>query len=388
MSEKIQGAAQPTAKKRGGAKKKWLIFGGILLLVLLVLVWVLLSESTLLDGLKRAIRYGNKDSDYGAVSFDVYGTCCYGITNNGLTVLTQAGATLFAEDGTTLGRLQRALDKPALRTQEDAFALYDIGGNRYAVMGSDGELLFEGETQGKLFDFDLSAKGYSAVLSSGAEGGSVLEIFDENAALLYRRNSQAQILNCCAVSEDGGYAVAAAMGQADISFLSTAQIYRTTEEETRAQLALGEQVIYDMSFIAEDIVCAVGENSLCFFDTDGDMRGQYDLSGSALAFYSFGGDGFVTILLETYRANERYRLITLDTNGEVHASLTLSDAQLHISACGGYVMALSAQEFSVYNSDLELQHAGENTEGYLQGYVRDDGTAMLVGSGEAKLYIP
>ena len=77
----------------------------------------------------------------------------------------------------------------------------------------------------------------------------------------------------------------------------------------------------------------------------------------------------------------------LAADGSVLASRTVEDAPVHLSAAGDYVAVLSAGKFCVYNPKLELQSSSDSN-GALRAFVRRDGTAILAGTGEARLYIP
>ena len=80
-------------------------------------------------------------------------------------------------------------------------------------------------------------------------------------------------------------------------------------------------------------------------------------------------------------------MVTLDENGEELGAVTLAQTPMHISACGSYVAVLTDQALTVYDSSLAVRNSTENS-GYLKAFVRADGTAMCVSSGEATLYIP
>lgn len=389
MSDIIQPVPDPQPGKPRGHKRRWLIFLGILLLVLALLIWFLLSNSTALDGVKRTLRYlGNRDGDYGRVSFETFGRCAYSQVGDGLAVGTQGGVTLFAPDGKIVGRIQRNLTTPALLGRDDALLAYDIGGTLLAVMDDSGAVRMEKKTAGRIFDADLSTKGYSAVLSEGEDCRTTLEVYDPHGTLLYRRNSKTHYLNCCALSQNGAYAVAAAMGQEQIAFSTTAQVYRTDKEEIAAEIPLGNQVIYDMAFVDANTICAVGADRMVFFETDGTVLGEYAPENGELAGYSFGGDGFVTVLVNLYQTGSRYMLATVDAEGAVIASVTTDEAPTAVSACGRYAAVLTARELRIYDSNLEVSNVTENMDGFVNALVRSDGTALLIGAGSAEVYIP
>ena len=387
-SDFIRPVPDPEEGEKRRRPRRWLIFAGIVLLVLALLLWYLMSQTTLLDGFLRSLRYmGKNGENYGSVSFESYGVTGYALAGDGLAIASRSGVTLFSENGETLGKQQAELSSPALEGTQDALLMYDIGGSFYGVMNLNGKLLCSGTAKGQIFDADIAENGSIALLSSSEEARAVAEVFDAKGSLLYRRTSKTSYLNACALSPDGSYLAVAALGQEQIAFSSSVKLYRTDSEEEGAELSLGGQTIYDLRFLNGTTACAIGSRSVSFFNTGGELLGQYSLDGCDLTGYAFGGDGYVALALDRYQTGSRYQLVLLAADGSVLASRSVEEAPLHLSAAGDYVALLSAGKFSVYNLKLELQSSGDSN-GALRAFVRRDGTAILAGTGEARLYIP
>lgn len=385
MPDHIQPVPDPQPKRR--KRRRWLLYLLIVLVVLAILIGFLLTQTHLLDGLKRSLRYLGEDST-DPIVFDSFGTSVYAQADNTLAVAMSGGVAIYDIGGEQLGRIQKNLQSPVLCGAGDRFLCYDVGGSFYAVLDAKGNTCFEKTSEQTIFDADLSTEGYSALLTAGAEGRSELQVFDPSGALLYRRNSKTHYLSGCAVSPDGGHAVAVALGQQDIHFTVTAQIYPTDSEEMAAELVLGDQIPYDISFLDDQAVCAVTAQQALFFDLDGTLTGTYSIENGQITGYSFGGDGFVTLLLDLYQTGERFQLVTLSRDGTVWGSFSTDDVPLWISACGAYTALLTAQGLRIYDSGLELSSSAAQDGAASCVLVREDGTAWLVQSGEAKLYIP
>lgn len=377
-----------TPQKAKPLRKYWLVFLGILLLIILLLTWFLLSTSTSLDGIKRFFRYFGKDeTQYGRLQFETYGTCCYTLADGRFAVATQSGAALYANDGSTLSRVQGSFLNPAMQSADEFLLIYDLGGTRLVLIDGEGSTLLDATASGVIYDAEVSSEGFISVLSEGKDCRATLTVYTKNGATPYVRNAKNNYLNTCAVSPDGDYAAATTLGQQEISFVSTAQILKTDQEEIAAEVSLGAQIVYDLRFLDNDTLCAIGEQSIVFFDTEGDVLGEYPANNGVIDSYSFGGDGFVTVLYDQYEAGGGSRLVTLDKRGKEIAYASLDRSPLHLSACGGYVCVLNEQELQIFSRKLALCSSTDNT-GYLAAFVRSDGTAICVSSGEAELFIP
>lgn len=363
---------------------RWPIFLGIFLVVLAGLFWYLSSQTTLLDGVVRSLRYLGKDGSE-RITFETYGTTAYALVGDDLAVASRSGVTLFSDSGETIGHQQAELSAPALLGGQDAVLVYDIGGSFYGVMDTNGKMRFQGASSGRIYDADLTEAGGAAVLSSASDARAVVEVFDKNGALLYRRTSKTSYLNACALSPDGSWLAVATLGQEDIAFASGAKLYRTDAEEEQASLSFGGQTIFDLKFLGNGTVCAVGSRSVSFFNTAGSLLGEYSLESADLLGCAFGS-GFVALTVDSHEAGSRYQLLTLSTDGSVRASCALQEAPVHLSAAGDYLSVLTAQGLRVYDSALAQKGSREGS--WMKAFVRRDGTALLVAVDEAEVYIP
>lgn len=390
MSDKanIEIVPEEPEGKKPQTKKRWLLFGGMFLLVLLLLVWFLLSNTTSLDGLKRFFRYfGKDDTQYGTLQFETYGSCSYALADGRFAVATQSGATLFAESGSALCRVQGSFLNPAMKSAGEYLLVYDIGGTRLVLLNAGGETLLDTTASAAIYDAEVSPEGYLSVLCEGTDCRAQLTVYSKTGATPYIRRAKTSYLSACALSPDGSLAAAVTIGQQDIQFVSTVQLYQTDSEDVAAELSLGAQTVYDLRFLSRQRLCAVGEDRLVFFDADGSLVREYAVDDGVIAGFSFDGDGFVTVVYDLYEAGAGSRLVTLNENGEELGAVTLPHTPMHISACGSYVAALTDQTLTVYDSSLTVRNSTDNS-GYLKAFVRADGTAMCVSSGEATLYIP
>ena len=370
-------------------RRRWPLYLLAVLIVLALLAGFLLTKTHVLDGLKRSLRYlGKNGENYGSVSFETLGNTAYGQLNGGLGVATGSSVTLFSEEGKQLGSEQHAMTAPVICTGQDRLLCYDAGGNYLTVLDKSGSAVFSQTPEQTIFDADLSSGGYSAMLTAGDSGRSLLQVYDPNGSLLYKRSTKSHYLSACAVSPDGSHAAAVALGQADITFSASLQLYRTDSEEIAAECALGSEIPYDIAFVTDSVVCAVSEDRVRFFAADGTERGAYVAENGRIADYHFGGDGFVTVLVDPYETSSRAELITLQPDGSVLAQLSLSFMPVSLSACGSYVGILTAEKALLYTSALEPVAETEQDGTAVCILARSDGTALLAGTGTASLFLP
>ena len=144
-------------------------------------------------------------------------------------------------------------------------------------------------------------------------------------------------------------------------------------------LAIGQQ---------DDLLVTVTDTCLALTDRDGEDQVRYDYGGAYLREYAMEGDGFTALLLNRYKSGSVGTLVTVDEEGQEIASLEVREEVLGLSAAGRYLGVLYLDRLVIYNQDLQ-EYAVLNGISYAKTVLmRQDGTALLVGSQKAELFLP
>lgn len=357
--------------------------------VALLLFWDRLN----IDGLRRRVTYLNvrNSGDYGVYSFDSHNFNAYAGFDGGLAVASVGGLDTYDAYGREVFLSQAQLGLPAVETEGDLVLAYDVGGSTLlAVHRRKGEVLrLEGEKS--ILDADVSKGGYLCWSSSASGYKSVLSVYDytrSSKPLYYRWLSSTTYMPLCAVSSDGRYLAAVGLGQEGGSFTSTLYLFKTDQDGVLHTASLGNEQIYDLYFLEDNTICAVGENSMQFFSGKGEPIGRYSYRNLHLKDYDDGGDGFLTLTENMYKAGSRYSVHTVDHKGREIANAYLGKEILDTSAAGKYVAVLTPESLTVYNQNMEVYAETQNTGLATACVMRADGSVLLLGGGQGKLYIP
>ncbi len=370
---------QTAAAKTG---RRWLIYAVIGLAIVLLLIWYLWAQTSSLDGLKRFVRYSGKHYDSFSVSVPDAGACV--IAEDRLCTASQEGVSAYGADGKLLFRVGAPYRDPAIKAAGDFILCYEIGGTRLALLNTNGKELFFLHTEGRIYDAEAAQSGNVSVLMEGDGCRAVAEVYSKNGVLLFRHESASRYLNACAVSPDGDYLAVNALGQEDIRFASAARLFATDSEEPLAELSMDAQMIYDMAFLDDESVCAVGERSLQFFTAEGAILREYALQTGTLSAYRFADD-LVAASYDLLSGGSA--VVLLDAQGKELAFSEYDDTVRHISVCGNYIGILTDRELRICDRTLKLCGSTEN-QGWQAALVRSDGTAMCLTGSDAVLYIP
>lgn len=380
---------QAQTQKKNSRSSRILTMVLLTVIVLGILALILFPEELNLDAVKRWVSYLNvkNDGDYGSYTFDSHNSSCYAAVEDQLFLGTVGGLYGYDDYGRETLAVQGQMELPVLETEGEYALAYDASGNTLLLGNKKGGLLQLSEPF-PVYDADLSPDGAVAFASSASGYKSVLTVYDETQTLIYRWLSSSTYMPVCALSEDGDWLAGIGLGQEEGVFESRLYLFRTTEEEPKCSVSLGNELIYDLNFISEDLLCAVGENSVQYVTTDGEIIGAYSYEGQYLKDHNSAGDGFLALTLNMFKAGNRYTVVTVNDKGEELASLYLGEEIVDLSANGKYLAVLTPETMTIYHSDLKQYAQTTEIAGVTSVAMRDDGTVVLIGNGSGKLFIP
>lgn len=388
MSDNVTQIYPKTKKK--SLLRRILLFAGILLLVCAVVAVILFRDALNVDGLRRWFRYFNvrNDGSYGQYTIDSHNSNRYAAFDGGLAVASVGGLNTYDSSGKEITIAQAQMDLPEIQTGGQLVMAYDVGGTTLlAVHRRSGEVL-RLTTEKPILDADIS-QGDAVCYATSASGyKTVLAVYDSSQELIYRWLSSTVYMPLCAVSSDGRYLAAVGLGQTGGVFESTLYLFQTNSEELALSASLGNELFYDLDFLDDRTICAIGEDAVHFLAMDGTPLGIYDYGDLYLKDFDSGGDGFLTLSMNMYKAGNRYSLMTVDEKGQEIASLYIGQELLDISASGHYVAALTSQGLTIYNRDLTVYDETIETGSATSVLMREDGSVLLLGGGSGRLYIP
>ena len=390
MSDKITGLRKRHENGRFLPGKRVVLLTLVAVAVCSVISLFLFSEEFNLDRVRRWAKYltVRNDESFGSYSFDSHSLNCYDNFNDGLIVASISGVSVFDAHGDEQLVIQQQMQLPSMHVCDDVAMVYDVGGNDLiALHRKKGELLRLEESY-PILDADLSTKGRLCLSSSANGYKSVLSVYNDDQELVYRWLSSSTYFPLCALSGNGKNLAAVAIGQSDGQFESKICYFKTDSDQILNEFNLGNELIYDLKFVKPDLICTVGESTAQFVSLDGERIGKYRFKDSFLKDFDLGGDGFLTLATNMYRAGNRYSLTTLDYAGNEIASRFIGEEILDISSCGNYIAVLTPGKLTVYTKSLSVYSEEEDVADATSAVMREDGSAILIGAGRGELYLP
>ena len=301
MSDNV---SQLHAQKHPGLGKRIAVFALLLVLVAGGVAAYVFRDRLNLDALQRYVRYLNvsDDSKTGRFVYDESNSNRYAGLSGGLAVASATGLSLYDKDGVETASIQASMSAPVLKTGGGLALAYDTGGTTLEAASQKSGSVLHIAAQKPILDADIASDGSICYLSSESGYRAVLCVYNSKQALIYRWLSSSQYFMRCTVSSGAKYAAAAALGQEDGMFQSSVVLFRTDSEEILSTIPIGNALIYDLHFLPGNTLCVLCEDALYFYDLDGQCLGSYAFEDAYLKDYTLDGSGFVTLVINLYKA--------------------------------------------------------------------------------------
>ena len=132
----------------------------------------------------------------------------------------------------------------------------------------------------------------------------------------------------------------------------------------------------------------MGESGAKWLDVSGSLLADYTYNGAYLKDFDFGGDGFLSLIVNMYKAGNHCSVVTVDKTGTELGSAELDVQILDFSAAGEYLAVLTAEKLTIYTSAMKPYFEQANTTSATNVIMRADGSAVLLGGGHGEIILP
>jgi hypothetical protein len=277
---------------------------------------------------------------------------------------------------------------PAVTFGGDRAVAYDVGGTDLYVLAQEGLLLhMEMNEQETLISATLNDSGYLAVTAEKKGYKSGVRVYDPTLELIFEFDSSRRFVTDAYVTNDNSAVAAVTLGQQEGVFVNNVVIYELTRTESTANYDVVDGLVLAMGQQGE-YLSAVTDTGVTFARQNGKGLATFDYDGTFLREYDLGGDDFVILLLNRYRSGSVGQLVSVAPDGQVLARLDVNEEVLSVSAAGRYLAVLYTDRLVIFNRDLQVYASLQGTDFAREVLMRSDGSALLLASEYARLFLP
>lgn len=364
----------------------------VLVLVLAVVLVAAYRDLSSFDSVRRLFSYNKVTQDEQGkaelYSFDNDRTNVYAMLGERLIVASTTGVSVLANDGTQVYTQSVRMTHPAVIVGRQTALAYDIGGQTALLLGGKGLIRDCGDiSDAGILSASLNSSDYLTMTTEKSGYKSVVSAYDPSGNAIFAFNSSDHYVIDACVLRDCKHLAAVTLGEADGTFASTLNFYSLSSETAESENILNGSLVLSLGRVGGKLA-TIADDRFTVFGADGTLSGSYRYDYPYLRAQSMGGTDYVTLLLSRYKSGSTLKLVTVSANGEKNGEVDISKEVLGISAAGKYVAVLCSDNLTIYTSDLSEYAVLSNTEYARSVIMREDGTALLLGTSSAWLFIP
>ena len=390
IREEIRRAKAAPRRKRAGARRMAAL--ALVFLVLGAVGYAAFRDAGGMDRVRRLLSYNKVAKDSGGKAelfrFDSDRSARYELLGKNLLVVSTTRIALLGEQGEEVWSQAVSFANPAIEIGGQTAAVYDVGGAGLYILGARGLVRdMSGESGNGILSASLNASDYLALTTLKSGGRASVAAYAPSGDIVFEFNSSERYVSDAYVIDDNRHLAAVTLGEADGVFASTLTFYAFDSEKPLGSVTLGGSMVLSLRAVG-GVVAALEDDRLTLFHADGSLAGSYRFEYPYLRAQSMSGAGFAVLLLSRYRSGSALRLVSVDAEGEALGSLDVRREILDVSAAGRYIAVLYSDSLTVYTPELTEYATLSGTDFARRVIMRTDGTALLLGSSRAWLYIP
>lgn len=381
-------------------KRNWFLrLLAFLLTLVLVLgaVFLIANHDKLnLDALKRYIAYRSLErSDSGqaeSFSYSASSNDIFDVLGDDLLVCSSGGVNLYSGGGVRYVEEAVILEDPVAEVCGSNAAIYSAGGDTVYLYRDRTQFGTLSDLEGVILSVRLNSSGWLAVTTRESGYKAIVTVYDNelNKRMAFRLSSA--FVTDAVVTEDCLSLATVSINQNASAFESLLSFYTLPSAENSgvdyhltpaSTFSLGNNVIVELK--GGTSIWCVGDSGVSVWD--GKSVGSWSCQGKYLKSYALSNN-FAAMLIGKYRAGSYAELYTVDNQGVPSVGRSINEQVLSLSAAGRYVAVLTADRLDIYTQDLDLYDTLNGTNGAKNVLMREDGTALLISSDTAHLYVP
>ncbi len=349
---------------------------GKLLIGLVILAVAVLAASGVIGS-----RLNKKDNSGFSADLLGYENASFAAAGSGFAAVSDISCRLYGRSGEILCTASRSYSRLQVAGAEGCAAVWSEGESGITLLRSSGaaDLDFSGGVTAA----DINDAG-TAVVLAGEIGykGSVTVVDKENNAVYRVYIGSGYPLDADISPNSDRVAVLSLTAEG-----STVSVYDTDSEQLRAEYSEEGRSCFDLEYLSDGRLLLISAQQATFLKDDGKKLGEVSFEGEFLKGYA-AGEGFVVLLLGSYKAGSAGQILITDTAGNLLRSLDTDSETEAVSAAGKYLAVRFSDETVIYDSELNVLGNLQDTAGIQAAVMRADGSAVIISGGAAAVYEP
>ncbi len=245
---------------------------------------------------------------------------------------------------------QHSFANPILKTDKEYSIIYNADATGYRIINRD-TTLYSGSADRKLFDADIAENGTYALLTYGNDYLSTLTVNDRNNNKIYSYSFAEYYVSCVSVNSSGTRAALSGISAKDGGLISVIYILDFGQKTYYQKYEFEDSYIYDICYLDNDKVVAVGDTSVYHIDIDNKNMTELSYDSKNLTTYTMKRNFGVLISLSTNPDGRECDVVAINSEGKKIVDVETGNKILSLDYRSDKICALFPNNIGIYNME-------------------------------------
>lgn len=261
--------------------------------------------------------------------------------------------------GKSIFSAQHGYTSPILVTCSKYSLVYGLGSTGFQIASNE-NVIYTGEAEHNILVADIVDNGSYALVTQSEGYLSKLYAYNKDNEQIYAYSFADYYITSVTLSSSGTYAVVSGLSALNGDEICSLYVLDFTKEVPAHMQEFEENIIYDVSYLNDTYVCAIGKNAAYVINTRNGKVESSDYKGRTLTAYTVNTDTHTfSLSLSSSGDGRNCDIFSYNTNGTLSRSFETDLRVISISSYKGRVALLTPDSLYLYNKDGGLvAHVG------------------------------
>ena len=290
-----------------------------------------------------------------------------------LAIASTTGLQLLDSEGKTISRQIFSMSNPAVCSNGNFSAFYDVGGKSLRVY-KDGDYTSL-DRENAIISVSVNNSGFLAVTEEEAGYKGSVTVYNSNLNSVYKWYSGSGYTLDAVVSPDNNTLAVLCVESSG----SVIHLFHLDSETELSSISIPNELAFKLCYNSDGKLCSLSEDAVYFFSSEGKQLSTYSFERNYLANYNLS-DEFCSVVLSKYVSGSNVSLISFTSDGKVLANVSLSDEPVMLFSQKQKLLVLDASGITLYSRDLRVTKQNQIVPGYISAVLLSKGTVLLLSS--------
>ncbi len=243
---------------------------------------------------------------------------------------------------------QHSFANPILKSNNDYSMIYNADATGYRIINRN-SVVYSGNTELKLFDADIASNGTYVLLTHGSDYLSEFTVNDKNNEKVYSYSFAEYYVNNVSVNSDGTRAALSGVSAKDGGLISVIYILDFSQKTYYQKYEFEDTYIYDICYLDDDKVMAVGDNSIYYVDIKKKNLKEISYNSRVLTTYVMKRDYGVVLSLSTNPDGHECDIVAINSDAKKDSEISTGKRILSLDYYNEKICVLMQNDFSIFN---------------------------------------